>query len=202
MTRCRSRTNELSSTTSTRTRITHYRVMALVLDASTYLLTMDGNITRCIDAQPHSAPAYVHDHQFDVRPNHNSFTAFSTQDQHGAFLLSGVEPVQIFWFQSGIGVHNLRPTGKSSFEQSTIRSLAQPRIAVNGPLVQAHLPFGACGRTFRCQMTTPISNPAYGVAPRFGTTRLPTARRISPLRLNGVLSPSARKYPTRRQSAC
>ena len=44
------------------------------------------------------------------------------------------------------------------------------------PLAQAHLPFGAGGQTFRCQMTTPISNPAYEVAPRFGTTRLPTAR--------------------------
>ena len=176
MKRSPSRTNELSSTTSTRTPIILYRVMVLVLDASTYFLTMDGNITRCVDAQPHCVPAYVHDRQLDVRPNHNSFAAFSTQDQHGAFLLSGVEPVQILWFRSGTGVHSFRPTGKSSFEQSTIRSLAQPRIAVNGPLAQAHLPFGAGGQTFRCQMTTPISNPAYEVAPRFGTTRLPTAR--------------------------
>ena len=151
-------------------------VTALVLNTSIYFLTMDGNITRCIDGQPHFVPAYVHDRQLDVRPNHNSFTAFSTQDQHGVLLLSGVEPVQIFWFRSGIGVHNFRPTGKSSFEQSTMGSMEQPRITVKRPLAQAHLPFGAGGQTFRCQMTTPISNPAYEVAPRFGTTRLPTAR--------------------------
>jgi hypothetical protein len=60
---------------------------------------MDGNIARCIDGQPHVVPAYVHDRQRDVLPNHNSFTAFSTQDQHGVLLLSGVEPVEFFWFR-------------------------------------------------------------------------------------------------------
>ncbi len=64
----------------------------------------------------------------------------------------------------------------SSSEQSTMGSLEPPRITVNGPLAQARLPFGAGGRMFRCQMTTAISNSAYEVAPRFGTTRLPTAR--------------------------
>ena len=131
MKRRASRTNELSSTTNTRALIALRLVTALVLNTSIYFLTMDGNITRCIDGQPHFVPAYVHDRQLDVRPNHNSFTAFSTQDQHGVLLLSGVEPVQIFWFRSGIGVHNFRPTGKSSFEQSTMRSLDQPRITVN-----------------------------------------------------------------------
>ena len=106
-------------------------VTALVLNTSIYFLTMDGNITRCIEGQPHFVPAYVHNRQLDVRPNHNSFTAFSTQDQHGVLLLSGVEPVQIFWFRSGIGVHNFRPTGRSSFEQSTMGSMEQPRITVN-----------------------------------------------------------------------
>jgi hypothetical protein len=52
---------------------------------------MDGNITRRRDAQLNFIPAYGYDHQLDVRPNHNSFTAFSTQDQHGDLLLSGVE---------------------------------------------------------------------------------------------------------------
>ena len=126
-----SRTNELSSTTSTRALIALRLVTALVLNTSIYFLTMDGNITRCIDGQPHSVPAYVHDRQLDVRPNHDSFTAFSTQDQHGVLLLSGVEPVQTVWFRSGIGVHNFRPTGKSSSEQSTMGSLEQPRITVN-----------------------------------------------------------------------
>ena len=91
-------------------------------------------------------------------------------------MLASSSTMTIFWFRSGIGVHNFRPTGKSSSEQSTMGSLEQPRITVNRPLAQAHLPFGAGGQTFRCQMTTPISNPAYEVAPRFGTTRLPTAR--------------------------
>src|SRR6476660_996198 len=139
-----------------------------------YLLTMDGNITRCIDGQPHFVPAYVHNCQLNVRSNHNSFTAFSTQDQHVVLLLSGVEPVQTFWFRSGIGVPNFRRTGKSSFEPSTMGSLEQSRIAVNRPLAQAHRPFGAGGQTFRCQVSTRIRNPAYEVAPRFGTTRLPT----------------------------
>jgi hypothetical protein len=79
-----SRTNELSSTTNTRA----LNELSLVLNASRYFLTMDGNITRRIEGQPHFAPAYVHDGQLDVRPNHNSFATFSAQDQHGIFLLS------------------------------------------------------------------------------------------------------------------
>ena len=76
-------------TTNTRALIALRLVTALVLNTSIDFLTMDGNITRCIDGQPHFVSAYVHDRQLDVRPNHNSFTAFSTQDQHGVFLLSG-----------------------------------------------------------------------------------------------------------------
>ena len=98
-------------------------VTALSLNTSIYFLTMDGNITRCLDGQSHFVPAYVHNRQLDIRPNHNSFTAFSTQDQHGVLLLSGGKPMQIVCFRSSIGVHNFRPTGKSSFEQSTMRSL-------------------------------------------------------------------------------
>jgi hypothetical protein len=71
---------------TTNTRALHE--LRLVLNASRYFLTMDGNITRRIEGQPHFAPAYVHDGHPDVRPNHNSFAAFSAQDQHGIFLLS------------------------------------------------------------------------------------------------------------------
>jgi hypothetical protein len=65
---------------------------------------MDGNITRCLDGQPHSVPTNVHNHQLDVRPNNNSFTAFSTQDQHGVLLLSGVEPVQLFLYRPVLAI--------------------------------------------------------------------------------------------------
>src|SRR6476660_8039509 len=114
--------------------------MSLVLDTSIYFLTMDGNITRCIEGQPHSVPAYVHDRQLDVPPNYNLFTAFSTQDQHGVFLLSGVEPVQIFWFRSDIGVHSFTPTGKSSYESPQFGAAKDHRKC---PLAQAHLHLGA-----------------------------------------------------------
>src|SRR6478609_3837419 len=92
MKRSPSRDNKLSSTTYTRELIVLRLMTVLVLNTLIYLLTMDGNITRCIDGQPHFVPAYVHNRQLNVRPNHNSFTAFSTQDQHGVLLLSGVEP--------------------------------------------------------------------------------------------------------------
>src|SRR5688572_16810986 len=82
-----SRTNKLSSA-NTRAQTALRPVTALVLNTSIYFLTMDGNITRCIEGQPHFVPAYVHDRQLDVWPNHNSFAPFSTQDQHGDFLLS------------------------------------------------------------------------------------------------------------------
>src|SRR4051794_38453237 len=80
--------------------------MSLVFDTSIYFLTMDGNITRRIEGQPHSVPAYLHDRQFDVRPNQDLFTAFSTQDQHGVFLLSGVELV-------GDGCRSIRLNNRS-----------------------------------------------------------------------------------------
>jgi hypothetical protein len=58
--------------------------------------------------------------------------------------------MQIVRFRSIIGVHNFRPTGKSTFEQSTMRSLEQPRITVNVlwrrrtfPLVQVDRRFDA-----------------------------------------------------------
>ena len=46
-------------------------------------------------------------------------------------MLASSSTMTIFWFRSGIGVHNFRPTGKSSSEQSTMGSLEQPRITVN-----------------------------------------------------------------------
>jgi hypothetical protein len=84
MKRWPSQTNELLSTTNPRA----LDELSLVLNTSRYFLTMDGNITRRIEGQPHFAPAYVHNGQLDVRPNQNSFAAFSAQDQHGIFLLS------------------------------------------------------------------------------------------------------------------
>jgi len=176
MKRSPSRDNKLSSTTYTRELIVLRLLTVLVLNTLIYLLTMDGNITRCIDGQPHFVPAYVYNRQLDVRPNHNSFTAFSTQDQHGVLLLSGVEPVQIFWVPVWHWSSQFQTDVQVVLRQSRMGSMEQPRITVKRPLAQAHLPFGAGGQTFRCRMTTLISNPAYEVAPRFGTTRRPTAR--------------------------
>src|SRR6476659_2601886 len=128
MKRSPSRDNKLSSTTYTRELIVLRLMTVLVLNTLIYLLTMDGNITRCIDGQPHFVPAYVHNCQLNVRSNHNSFTAFSTQDQHVDSSCAGA--MQTFWFRSGIGVPNFRPTGRSSFEPSTMRSLEQSRMRV------------------------------------------------------------------------
>jgi hypothetical protein len=132
-------------------------VTDLVLNSSIYFLTMDGNITRCLDGQPHSVPTNVHNHQLDVRPNNNSFTAFSTQDQHGVLLLSAVEPVQFFRFRPVLKISlSDRQISRASI---TTGSLEQPTITVNRPLAQALLPFGACEQTSRCHSTAVVQQP-------------------------------------------
>jgi hypothetical protein len=118
---------------------------------------MDGNITRRRDAQLNFIPAYGYDHQLDVRPNHNSFTAFSTQDQHGVLLLSAVEPVQFFRFRPVLKISlSDRQISRASI---TTGSLEQPTITVNRTLAQALLPFGASEQTSRCHSTAVVQQP-------------------------------------------
>jgi hypothetical protein len=106
------------STTNPRT----LNELRLVLNTSRYFLTMDGNITRCLEGQPHFAPAYVHDGQLDVRPNQNSFAAFSAQDQHGIFLLS----------ERGTGAAAvIAPSTSMSDSADSYRLVAWPAVSRN-----------------------------------------------------------------------
>ena len=46
------------------------------LDASIDFFAMNGYLMRCIEAQLHLVPTYIHHRQFDVRTDHNPFPRF------------------------------------------------------------------------------------------------------------------------------